>query len=66
LRRNRLLKRVIEGKMEGRVEETGSLGRRCMQLLYDLKETMGIREIEKGSTGSNSGQLALEEAVDLA
>jgi hypothetical protein len=38
LRRNRLLKHVIEGKLEGRIEMTGRRGRRPKQLLDDLKE----------------------------
>jgi hypothetical protein len=38
LRRNRLLKHVIEGKLEGRIEVTGRRGRRRKQLLDDLKE----------------------------
>jgi hypothetical protein len=38
LRRNCLLKHVIEGKVEGRIEMTGRRGRRCKQLLDDLKE----------------------------
>jgi hypothetical protein len=38
LRRNCLLKHVIEGKLEGRVEVTGRRGRRRKQLLDDLKE----------------------------
>jgi hypothetical protein len=38
LRRNCLLKHVIEGKLEGRVEMTGRRGRRCKQLLDDVKE----------------------------
>jgi hypothetical protein len=38
LRRNCLLKHVIEGKLEGRVEMTGRRGRRRKQLLDDLKE----------------------------
>jgi hypothetical protein len=37
-RRNCLLKHVIEGKLEGRIEMTGRRGRRRKQLLYDLKE----------------------------
>jgi hypothetical protein len=41
LRRNHLLKCVIEGKIEGRIGETGRLRKRCEQLLYDLKETLG-------------------------
>jgi hypothetical protein len=38
LRRNCLLKHVIEGKLEGRIEMTGRRGRRRKQLLDDLKE----------------------------
>jgi hypothetical protein len=38
LRRNCLLKHVIEGKLEGRIEMTGRRGRRCKKLLDDLKE----------------------------
>jgi hypothetical protein len=38
LRRNCLLKHVIEGKLEGRIEMTGIRGRRSKQLLYNPKE----------------------------
>jgi replicative superfamily II helicase len=38
LRRNCLLKHVIEGKLGGRTEMTGRRGRRRKQLLDDLKE----------------------------
>jgi hypothetical protein len=38
LRRNCLLKHVIEGKLEGRTEMKGRRGRRRKQLLDDLKE----------------------------
>jgi hypothetical protein len=38
LRRNCLLKHVIEGKLEGRKEMTGRRGRRRKQLLDGLKE----------------------------
>jgi hypothetical protein len=38
LRRNCLLKHVIEGKLEERTEMTGRRGRRRKQLLDDLKE----------------------------
>jgi hypothetical protein len=37
LRINCLLKQVIEGKLEGRIEMTGRRGRRRKQLLDDLK-----------------------------
>jgi hypothetical protein len=39
LRRNILLKHVIERKMDGRIEVTGILGRRRKQLLNYLRET---------------------------
>jgi hypothetical protein len=38
LRGNCLLRHVIEGKLEGRIEMTGRRGRRRKQLLDDLKE----------------------------
>jgi hypothetical protein len=38
LRRSCLLKYVIEGKLQGRIEMTGRRGRRHKQLLDDLKE----------------------------
>ena len=37
-RRNCLLKHVIEGKIERRIEVMGRRGRRRKQLLHDLKE----------------------------
>jgi hypothetical protein len=52
LRRNCLLKHVIEGKLEGRIEMTGRRGRRRKQLLDDLKEKK-ILEIETRSTRSH-------------
>jgi hypothetical protein len=45
LRRNCLLKHVIEGKIEGRTEVTGRRGRRRKQLMDDLKER--ILEIKR-------------------
>jgi hypothetical protein len=39
LRRNYLLKHVIEGKIEGKIAGKGRRGRRCKQLLDDFKET---------------------------
>ena len=38
LRRNCLLRHVIETKIEGRIEVTGRRGRRRKQLLGDLKQ----------------------------
>ena len=42
-RRNCLLKQVMEGKIEGRIEVTGRLGKRHEQLLDDVKERIGYR-----------------------
>jgi hypothetical protein len=47
LHRNCLLKHVIEGKIEGRIEMMGRQGRRCKQLLDDLK-VKKILALEKG------------------
>jgi hypothetical protein len=41
VRRNCLIKHVIEGKIEGGTEITGRRGRRSNQLLGDLKEMKG-------------------------
>jgi hypothetical protein len=53
MRRNCLLKHVIEGRLEGTTEMTGRRGRRRKQLLDDLKEK---RRYWKGK----------EEALDRA
>jgi hypothetical protein len=39
LRRNCLLKHAIGGKLKGKIEMTGTGGRRRIQLLDDLEET---------------------------
>jgi len=41
LRRNCLLQRVIEGKIQGGIEVTGRRGRRRRKLLDELKERRG-------------------------
>jgi hypothetical protein len=46
LRRNCLLKHVMEGKIEGRTEVTGRRRRR-KQLLDDLKETRGYWKLKE-------------------
>jgi hypothetical protein len=47
LRRNCLLKQVIEGKIEGRIEVTERRERRRKQLLDDLKETRGYYKLKE-------------------
>ena len=45
--RNCLLKYVIGGKIEGRIEVTGRHGGRCKQLLDDLKEKRGSWKLKE-------------------
>jgi hypothetical protein len=47
LRRNCLLQRVIEGKIQGRIEVTERRGRRRRKLLYDLKERRGYSHLNE-------------------
>jgi len=47
LRRNCLLKRVIEGKIKGQIEVTGRRGRRRRKLHDDLKERRGYCHLEE-------------------
>jgi hypothetical protein len=46
LRRNCLLKHVIEGKIEGRIDGMARRGRRCKQLLDDLNEKGGCWKLK--------------------
>ena len=47
MNRNRLLKRVSESKIEGRIEVTGRRERRRKQLLNDLKEKKGYWKLKE-------------------
>ena len=47
LRRNCLLQRVIEGKVQGGIEVTARQGRRCRKLLDDLKERRGYSHLKE-------------------
>ena len=47
LRRNCLLKQVIEGKIKGQIEVTRRLGRRRKKLLDDLKDRRGYCELKE-------------------
>jgi hypothetical protein len=46
LRRNCLLKHILEGKIDGGTEVTGTRGRIRKQLLGDLNETRGYWEMK--------------------
>jgi hypothetical protein len=47
LRRNCILQRVIEGKIQGRIEVTGRQGRRRRKLLDDLKKRRGYFHLKE-------------------
>jgi len=47
LRRNCLLQRVIEGKIQGGIEVTGRRGRRRRKLLDDFKERRGYSHLKE-------------------
>jgi hypothetical protein len=47
LRRNCLLKHVIEGKIEGRIGVTKIRERRCKQLMDELKEQRGYYKLKE-------------------
>ena len=47
LRRNCLLQRVTEGKIQGGIEVTGRQGRRRSKLLDDLKERRGYSHLKE-------------------
>ena len=53
LRRNCLVKHVIEGKVERRVEVTGKRGKLHKQLLDDLKETSGYWKLKEEALDHN-------------
>ena len=50
-RRNCVLKHVIEGKVEGRIEVRGRGGRRCKQLLDGFKEKKGYLKLNGEALG---------------
>ena len=60
--RNSILKHVIEGKVEERIEVTT----RRKQLLYDIKETRGYWKMKVDTLITFCGELTLEEAMDLS
>jgi hypothetical protein len=47
LRRNCLLRQVIEGKIKGGIEVTERRGRRRRKLLYGLKEKRGYSHLKE-------------------
>jgi hypothetical protein len=66
LRRNCLLKHMIEGKLEGRIEMTGRRGRRRKQLLDDLREKRRYWKLKEEALDRTVWRTRLEEATDLS
>jgi hypothetical protein len=66
LRRNCLLKHVIEGKIEGRIEVMGIQGIRREQLLEGLKERKGYWQLKEVALIVFYEELAIDEAMDLS
>jgi hypothetical protein len=64
LRRNCLLKHVIEGKIEGRIEVRRRRGRRRKQLLDDLKEKGGHCQLKEEALDSTVWRTRFKEAMD--
>jgi hypothetical protein len=66
LHRNCHLTHFVEGNVEGRLEMTGSRERRRKQLLGDLRERRGCWKLKEGVLIALSGELAVEETMDLS
>ena len=63
LRRNCLLQRVTEGKIQGGIEVTGRQGRRRRKLLDALMERRGILSFERGNSGSHYVESSLWKRI---
>jgi len=61
--KNCLLERIIEGKIEGRIEVQGRRGRRNRQVLDELRETRRYWKLNEEALALG-GELALEEIMD--
>ena len=66
LRRNCLLKQVIEGKVKGGMEVTRRRGRRRKNLLDDLKDRKGYSHLKEEALDALCWGIVLEEALDLS
>jgi hypothetical protein len=66
LRRNCLLKHVIEGEIHGRIEVTGRRGRRRKELKDDLTEKRGYCKFKEEALFYLCGELALEVVMELS
>jgi hypothetical protein len=65
LRRNCLLKQVIEGKIKGEIEVTRRQGRRRKKLLDVLKDRRGYSHLKEEAVDRNVEGSFWEEALNL-
>ena len=65
LRRDCLLKHVMEGTIEVRTEVTGRLGRRRAKLVDGLKQKRGYCKWKEEAPDCTLWRAYLEEAMDL-
>ena len=66
LRRNCLLKQVIEGKIKGQIEVTRRRGRRRKKLLDDLKDSRGYCELKEEALDRTAWRNQFGRALDLS
>jgi hypothetical protein len=66
LRRNCLLKQVIEGKIKEEIEVTRRRGRRHKKLLDDLKDRRGYSHLKEKALDCTMWRTVLEEALELS
>jgi hypothetical protein len=66
LRRNCLLQRVIEGKIQGGIEVTGRQGIRRRMLLDDLKERREYSHLKEEALDRIMWRARFEEALNLS
>jgi hypothetical protein len=66
LRRNCLLRQVIEGTIKGGIEVTGRRERRGRNLLGELKERRGYSHLKEETLDRTMWRARFEEAFDLS
>jgi hypothetical protein len=65
-RRNCLLEHVIEGKIKGKIEETGRRGRRRKQLLGDIKKTRRFWKLKEDALHGILWRTRFGKGMDLS
>jgi hypothetical protein len=66
LRRNCILKHVIEGNMGDRIEVKGRRGRKRKELVDDCKETAGYWKLKQGALYGRLWGIRFGKSMDLS